>query len=321
MEYRKTGSFMENLLLSFQVVAPLMIYMLIGVLLRRTGVVDERVMRGANNIVYYVTLPLMCYRAIAASDISAMFDTPYLLYMAAGILALYALAALFVPMLSKENKRRGVLILGVFRSNDAIFGLPVAAALLGADHLGLMSVTISMSVPLFGILAVVAMERYRGEQVRFGQVLLRMIKNPLLIACFAGFVVNLLNIKFPDVVQKPIDSLAAVTSPLAFILLGGTISFAAVKKNRAAITAISLIRLLAAPLVTVAALLLLGFRGEFIVVALIIFGAPVAMLTYSMAVGMQADDELAGTLVAVTSVLSIVTMLLFIFVLKQFAFI
>lgn len=321
MEYRKTGSFMENLLLSFQVVAPLMIYMLIGVLLRRTGVVDERVMRGANNIVYYVTLPLMCYRAIAASDISAMFDTPYLLYMAAGILALYALAALFVPMLSKENKRRGVLILGVFRSNDAIFGLPVAAALLGADHLGLMSVTISMSVPLFGILAVVAMERYRGEQVRFGQVLLRMIKNPLLIACFAGFVVNLLNIKFPDVVQKPIDSLAAVTSPLAFILLGGTISFAAVKKNRAAITAISLIRLLAAPLVTVAALLLLGFRGEFIVVALIIFGAPVAMLTYSMAVGMQADDELAGTLVAVTSVLSIVTMFLFIFVLKQFAFI
>lgn len=312
---------MENLLLSFQVVAPLMIYMLIGVLLRRTGVVDERVMRGANNIVYYVTLPLMCYRAIAASDISAMFDTPYLLYMAAGILALYALAALFVPMLSKENKRRGVLILGVFRSNDAIFGLPVAAALLGADHLGLMSVTISMSVPLFGILAVVAMERYRGEQVRFGQVLLRMIKNPLLIACFAGFVVNLLNIKFPDVVQKPIDSLAAVTSPLAFILLGGTISFAAVKKNRAAITAISLIRLLAAPLVTVAALLLLGFRGEFIVVALIIFGAPVAMLTYSMAVGMQADDELAGTLVAVTSVLSIVTMFLFIFVLKQFAFI
>jgi len=312
---------MENLLLSFNVVAPLMIYMLIGVLLRRTGVVEERVMRGANNIVYYVTLPLMCYRAIAACDISAMFDTPYLLYMAVGILVLYALAALFVPMLCKENKRRGVLILGVFRSNDAIFGLPVAAALLGADHLGLMSITISMSVPLFGILAVVAMERYRGEQVRFGQVLLRMIKNPLLIACLAGFVVNLLNIKMPDVLQKPIDSLAAVTSPLAFILLGGTISFAAVKKNRAAITAISLIRLLVAPLVTLAALLLLGFRGEFIVVALIIFGAPVAMLTYSMAVGMQADDELAGTLVAVTSVLSIVTMFLFIFVLKQLAFI
>ncbi len=298
-----------------------MIYMLIGVVLRKTGVVDERIMRGANNIVYYVTLPLMCYRAIAAADIETMFDTPFLLYMAIGIVAVFALSFWLVPIFCKENKRRGVLILGVFRSNDAIFGLAVAAALLGENNLGMMSIAISLSVPLFSILAVIAMERFRSERVRFGTVLLRVIRNPIMIACYLGFLINLLNIEFPAVMQKPIDSLAAATTPIAFILLGGTISFAAVRKNRAAITAISLLRLLIVPLLAVSSLLLLGFRGEYIVVALIIFGAPVAMLTYTMAVGMQADDELAGTLVAVTSVLSIVTMFFFIFLLKQFAFI
>lgn len=298
-----------------------MIYMLIGVVLRKTGVVDERIMRGANNIVYYVTLPLMCYRAIAAADIETMFDTPFLLYMAIGIVAVFALSFWLVPIFCKENKRRGVLILGVFRSNDAIFGLAVAAALLGENNLGMMSIAISLSVPLFSILAVIAMERFRSERVRFGTVLLRVIRNPIMIACYLGFLINLLNIEFPAVIQKPIDSLAAATTPIAFILLGGTISFAAVRKNRAAITAISLLRLLIVPLLAVCSLLLLGFRGEYIVVALIIFGAPVAMLTYTMAVGMQADDELAGTLVAVTSVLSIVTMFFFIFLLKQFAFI
>ena len=312
---------MENLLLSFNVVAPLMIYMIIGVVLRRTNIVTEKLMRDANNIIFYVTLPLMCYRAIAVADIDAMFATPFLLYMAIGILVIYALTALIVPRFSKDNNRRGVLILGVFRSNDAIFGLAVAAALLGENNLGMMSIAISLSVPLFGILAVIAMERYRGEQVRFGTVLLRVLTNPIMISCYAGFLVNLLNIEFPAVIQKPIDSLAAVTTPLAFVLLGGTISLDAVKKNRAAITVISLLRLLVVPLVAVGSLLLLGFRGEHIVVTLIIFGAPVAMLTYSMAVAMQADDELAGALVAVTSVLSIVTMFLFIFVLKQFAFI
>ena len=312
---------MENLLLSFNVVAPLMIYMLIGLVLRRTNIVTEQLMRDANNIIFYVTLPLMCYRAIAAADIDTMFETPFLLYMAVGIVVIYALTALLVPVLSKENRRRGVLILGVFRSNDAIFGLAVAAALLGENNLGMMSIAISLSVPLFSILSVIAMERYRGEQVRFGTVLLRVIKNPIMIACYAGFLVNLLNIQFPAVIQKPIDALAASTTPIAFVLLGGTISFAAVKKNRAAITVISLLRLLIVPLVMVGSLLLLGFRGEHIVVSLIIFGAPVAMVTYSMSVAMQADDELAGTLVAVTSVLSIVTMFLFIFVLKQFAFI
>ena len=312
---------MENLILSFNVVAPLMIYMFIGVLLRKSNIVVERLMRDANNIVYYVTLPLMCYRAIAVADVKAMFATPFLLYMAAGILVTYALAAWLVPKFSKDNRRRGVLILSVFRTNDAIFGLAVAAALLGEDNLGVMSIAISLSVPLFGILAVVSMERYRSERARFGTVLLRVITNPIMIGCYAGFLVNLLNIQLPAVLQKPVDSLAAVTTPLAFVLLGGTISFAAVKKNRAAITAVTLLRLFLVPLIAVAAFLLLGFRGESIVVALIIFGAPVAMVTYTMAVGMQADDELAGTLVAVTSVCSILSMFLFIFVLKQFAFI
>lgn len=310
---------MENLLLSFGVVAPLVVYMAVGALLRKTRVMDEPSFRKANNIIFYVTLPLMCYRAVAASDLAAMLDTPYLLYMTAGIVILYALAAWIVPRVSKDDRRRGVLILGVFRSNDAIFGLAVASALLGEDNLGLMSIAISLCVPLFSLFSVISMERYRGERVNFGKVLVRILTNPIILGCAAGFAVNLLGIELPALLQKPIDGLAQVTTPLAFALLGGTISFAAVKKNRLAILTVSLLRLLVIPVAVVGAFLLLGFRGEHIVVALIIFGAPVAMVTYNMAVALQADDELAGTLVAATSVLSIFTMFVFIFLIKQFA--
>ncbi|MEZ4508098.1 MAG: AEC family transporter [Eubacteriales bacterium] len=312
---------MENLLLSFNVVAPLLVYMIVGALLKRTGVVDDRILRGANNLIFYVTLPLMCYRAIAASNLDAMFDTPFLLYMALAILALYALAALLVPLFSSENKRRGVLIMGVFRSNDAIFGLAVAAALLGENNLGMMSIGISMCVPLYSLLSVISMERYRGERIRVSKVLLRVATNPIILGCAAGFLVNLLQIQLPIVLQKPVDGLASVTTPLAFVLLGGTISFSAVRKNRAAATAVSILRLLVIPIIVVSIFLLLGFRGEFIVVTLIIFGAPVAMVTYTMSLAMDADSELAATLVAVTSVLSIFTMFLFIFLLKEFAWI
>jgi len=310
---------MENLLLSFNVVAPLLVYMLVGALLRKTGVMDESALRKANSIIFYVTLPLMCYRAVAASDIGAMLETPYLLYMTVGIVVFYALAGWIVPLACKDDRRRGVLILGVFRSNDAIFGLAVAAALLGEENLGLMSIAISLCVPLYNLFSVVAMERYRGEKVHFGKVLLRIITNPIMLGCIAGFLVNLLSVDLPLALQKPIDGLASITSPLAFLLLGGTISFSAVRKNRLAITIVSLLRLLVIPVAVVGTFLLLGFRGEYIVVALIIFGAPVAMVTYNMALAMQADDELAGTLVATTSVLSIFTMFLFIYFLKQLA--
>lgn len=310
---------MENLLLSFSVVAPLMIYMIIGVVLRKTNIVTTDLMRNANKIIFYVTLPLMCFRAIAAADLKAMVATPFLLYMAIGIVIIYALTALLVPVFSKENSRRGVLILGVFRSNDAIFGLGVAAALLGDDHLTLMTLAIALTVPLFNVLSVLAMERYRGGKVNIGQLLLRVIKNPIVLGCLAGFIANFTHLQMPEFLNQPLTGLAALCTPLAFVSLGGTIAFSALRKNALAITVVNLLRLIIIPIAVIGTFLLLGYRGEPIVVIMILFGAPVAIVTYSMAVGVGADDELAGGLLAVSSLLSIVTMFLFIFVLKQLA--
>lgn len=308
---------MENLLLSFRVIAPLMLYLGLGALLRAARAADEAVFRGVNNIVFYVALPALCFQKIASSDLSDMVKTPFLLYIALAILLLFALSMLFVPLFSRDDKRRGVLVLGVFRSNDAIFGLGVAAALLGDDHLTLMTLAIALSVPLFNILSVIAMERYRGGSVKIGPLLLRVLRNPILLGCLAGFIANFARLTLPDFLNGPLTNLAGLTTPLAFISLGGTMRFAALKKNAPAIAAVSILRLVVVPLCVIGAFLLLGFRGELIVVTLIIFGAPVAMVTYTMASAVGADDELAGGLLAVTSLLSIVSMFLFIFTFKS----
>ena len=312
---------MENLLLSFRVVAPLMLYIAVGALLRKTGIVDRPTLRGVNNIVFYASLPVLCFQKIAASDLSSMVETPFLLYIALAILLLFVLSSIIVPRVCKDDRRRGVLILGVFRSNDAIFGLGVAAALLGDDHLTLMTLAIALTVPLFNVLSVLAMERYRGGKVNVWQLLLRVIKNPIVLGCLAGFAANFTHLQLPDFINTPLSGLSALCTPLAFVSLGGTIAFSALRKNALAITVVNLLRLIIIPVAVIGTFLLLGYRGEPIVVIMILFGAPVAIVTYSMAVGVGADDELAGGLLAVSSLLSIVTMFLFIFVLKQLALI
>jgi predicted permease len=312
---------MENLLLSFGVVTPLLIYMAVGVLLRACGIVDERICRGANSIVFYVSLPALCYEKIAKSDLAGMVDTPFLLYLGTGVLLVFAFAVLIVPRFCRDDRRRGVLVMSIFRSNGAIFGLSVAAALLGSDRLTLMALAVALTIPIFNLLSVVVLERYRDGKVALGRIVLRIFKNPILLGCIAGFLGNLLHVDLPAVLQKPLDGAASLTTPLAFIALGGTITFSALRRNRAALICVSLLRLVLVPVIALAAFLLMGFRGEPIVVALIVFGAPVAMTTYTMAAGVGADDELAGSAVAVTSLLSMPSMFLFIFLLKQFAFI
>ena len=62
---------------------------------------------------------------------------------------------------------------------------------------------------------------------------------------------------------------------------------------------------------------LLGYRGDTLVPILAIFGAPIAVSSYTMAEQMDGDGELAASLVVLTTAFSILTMFLFIFALKQ----
>ena len=80
---------------------------------------------------------------------------------------------------------------------------------------------------------------------------------------------------------------------------------------------VSLLRLVISPILFVGLMYLMGYRGDHLLVALILFGAPTAMGTYAMACAMDGDDELASGTVAITSVLSILTMFIFIFLFKE----
>ena len=66
--------------------------------------------------------------------------------------------------------------------------------------------------------------------------------------------------------------------------------------------------------------LLLGFRDAPLAVLLTVFGAPIAVSSFTMAQQMGGDHALAGQLVVFSSIFSVVTMFLFIFLLKEMAF-
>ena len=66
--------------------------------------------------------------------------------------------------------------------------------------------------------------------------------------------------------------------------------------------------------------LLLGFRNAPLAVLLTVFGSPIAVSSFTMAQQMGGDDKLAGQLVVFGSILSIGTMFLLIFFLKEMAF-
>jgi predicted permease len=80
-------------------------------------------------------------------------------------------------------------------------------------------------------------------------------------------------------------------------------------------------KLVISPLFMVTAAVLLGFRNEVLVPILLMSGAPTAVSSYTMAEQMGGDGELAGEIVVFTTGISIATIFVWVFVLKQLMFI
>ena len=70
------------------------------------------------------------------------------------------------------------------------------------------------------------------------------------------------------------------------------------------------------PGLTVAAAILLGYRGVGLGVVFIIFGGPAAVSSYIMAKQMKSDYELASQILLISTLMSLFTLFLGIFVLK-----
>jgi len=177
-------------------------------------------------------------------------------------------------------------------------------------------------VPLYNFISVVVLGIYANkgedENIEIKKTLLDIVKNPLIIACAIGIIAAIVGIKLPKVLEKTILDISKITTPFALIILGGDFAVKGVLKNIGYIVWVSIFKLVVLPGVIILSAIFMGFRQLELVVLLSIFASPIAIASYVMAQNVKANDELAGQLVAVTTILSSFTIFCFVFILKSY---
>ena len=149
------------------------------------------------------------------------------------------------------------------------------------------------------------------------KILLGIAKNPLIISSLLGLLALISGIRFPTPVEKAISDLAGIATPFALFLLGGAMEFSKVSANLRALTIGVVGKLIVMPLIFITAAALCGFRGIELVSMMVLFMAPSAVSSYTMAQQMDADGELAGQQVVFTTAFSIFTIFLIILLTKS----
>ena len=308
---------MENLILSLNVVLPLFITMSLGYFLKSLNMFDNNTLDTMNNITFKSFLPMLLFYNIYKTDLQGVFNLKLMIFSATCVIALYLILYLIVPLIEKDNKKRGALLQGLFRSNFVIFGIPITESLFGSEKVGVAALLIAVIVLLFNILSVIALETFRGGKPDFRKISIGIIKNPLIIASCLGILTLLLKIKIPTAIEKTISDVSKIATPLSLILLGASFKFDNIKKYLKQTTIAVVGKTILTPCIILPICIMFGYRGVELTTLMIIFAAPTAISSFTMAQQMDSDSELAGQIVVFTSAFCVVTVFMWIFVLKQ----
>lgn len=322
-------------LTALNAVLPIILLILLGYLLKRKGFLGEEFLKTGNKLVFKICLPAMLFINVYDIDSFSAIQWDVVAYCVLITLFIFVLGLISAVVATKVPQRRGVLLQCTFRSNFAIIGLSLAGALGGEEAMAVAAVVSAFTIPLFNVLAVVALSVFVGNthssQNSIKSILMNILKNPLIISVALGMVClgirGIQNQLLGELVfsmerdlvflYKALNNLKAIASPFALIVLGGQFEFSAAKGMLKEIIIGTVWRVVLTPLIGIGIAVVLSLHTSLLtcgtneIPALIaLFGSPVAVSSAIMASQMNNDEQLATQLVVWTSLCSIVTIFL-----------
>ena len=304
---------MENFLLSANAVVPMFLLMAAGYAAREAGILDRGDVFRCNRVAFRVFLPCLLFINIYQSDLHAAANPGLILFAVIGVLLVFSVAFVGTKYLEPIENRRGVVAQGIFRSNFVIMGLPVAEALAGSENLGSVTLLIAVVVPLFNFLAVFVLEFFRGGKVKPGEVLIEILKNPLVVSSLLGILFQALPVRLPALVETAVLNLGRIATPLQLFLLGAFFRFNGIRERLLPTAVVTTVKLFVTPGLLLSAAAMVGFRGVEFIALIGVFATPTAVNSFTMVQQMHCgDEELAGNIVVATSAVSMVSLFLWI---------
>lgn len=314
---------LKNLLFSLGVALPIFIIMVTGFILKEKNIIADNFIKAANFIIFYIALPIKLFSNVLTSNVAENFDLAFILFITIftilSVIFIWIIARLFL----NEKSKMGAFIHGSFRGNFIYVGLSLLENVTGT--IGTVApLIIAFIVPLYNILAVLVLTLNNGARKARNNIsnsLTSMLKNPFIISIFLGIIGSLIGLKMPNIINNTVQYFSMLVTPLALITIGATFSLEQIFENILPSLLASGVKLVLLPLVMVFMAAIFGFSNYELFLVYILFGVPSATVSYIMTATMNGDQELAASIVMMTTLLSVLSMTVFIFIFKSLAII
>lgn len=304
-----------------QVVLPVFLIIALGFGLKRVGMVETDLLQQINRLVFYVALPALLFHRIATADFTRSFNGALL----AGLLTTMFLAFVFCYLYGVVQKyppaQHGAFCQASFRGNLVFVGLAVVLNAYGSDGLAMAGIVLGFHIPLMNLLSVFALQfphKESSQSMSADFWLYQFSFNPLVLSCFAGILWSFSGLEMVVVLDKTLRVVSGMSLPLALITIGASFSFTRLKGDLRVAGLATLVKLVLLPLATALFLIMFGAGGMALGIGVILTGTPTATASYIMARQLRGDAELTASIIMLSTLLSLFSMTLALYLLSIF---
>ena len=285
---------MENLIFSLNATIPIFLMMLLGMLFRKLGWMDEVFAAKMNKFVFLVPLPVLLFEQLATVDFSEVWDIKFILFCFV-VTAISITISTLISLLWKDRSVKGEFIQATYRS----------------------------SVPLYNIMAGVVLSVFKPGNNSFDKALVKktlkgIATNPIIIGIVAGFVWSALKLPMPLILHKTVSSIGATATPMGLMSMGATFEMKkATSKMKPTLVAVFM-KLIGFCAIFLPVAAMLGFRNEELIAILVMLGSATTVSCFVMARNMGHEGTLSSGVIMMTTLLSAFTLTMWLDVLRSF---
>lgn len=302
----------------FLVISPLFLIIFGSAFLVKIGVADVRWQEELNGFALKIGFPALIFSALAKMHFSIAEQSDLLVANSIFLILSFLLAFVLGKLIRLNKKAFMSLFLCLGFGNVAFLGIPTLVQAYGETVLP--EASLLAAVYLFWMFTIGIGFLEFWNQKKNGtvvyKILLRLIKNPLLLAVFFGLVFSYFGIRIPLVFQRSIDMLATSVSPVVLVVIGlflGNIKFGKFKEWIPS-GIFSITTLLILPAAFFLVIKALGLETEDFSLSIVDAAMPLAITPFALVQEYNLDKEFVARAIVLSTIFSVITIPFWIFI-------
>ena len=309
---------LDNFIFSLSVALPIFLIMLSGFILKKKNIIKQDFINASNFIVFYIALPVKLFNSVSQSSVADNFDLKFISFAIIGTTISVIIIYIYSKFVVKEESKVGAFIHGTFRGNFVYVGFSLLENVTGAVG-PLASMVVAFVVPIYNVLAVLVLVLTNPDNKaknQFKNSLKNIISNPFIISIALGIIASLIEFRFPPLLQNTANYFDVLATPLALLTIGATFKVDKLFVDIKPAVAATVFKLFINPTLTVLAAFAIGLGNKEIFLIYILFGVPTSISSAIITAAMGGDENLAASIVMMTTLGSVFSLTLFVFIFR-----